>query len=354
MVKHQRRSHRQGLNPSELDDCTSESDSGESPSTPRTMSASWPPPNAMPLMAAAGHPHHTLPRSQSFNDYNPHMSPYGHPAQHPVPQHRYSLSGGHPGAAGYPGAPAVETQPQHQHHMLQRAETMPSAHHPYYVTDHNNPGVATMNTATHHMQPQYHHAPMGRPAVERLPLDIPYTAPGLTASLQSSPSTFSSAGSGRSPASQDGPFYAHHQPTQAATYALAHAASPVEAHTPASMMAAAGYPGAPQHQQQHPSPQAPQGPQDPTVHQQPQPYYKTEPTQQQVHHHHQPTGPHHPQDEQQWYPAPPQYQAPVTVDVNPTIGQIPAFGSAGGFDPWAEKFEDPTIEMPSTRVADMQ
>lgn len=330
------------MNPSELDDCTSESDSGESPSTPRTMASSWPPPATMPLMAQ----HPTLHRTQSFNDYNPHMSPYGHPGHHQVPQHRYSLSGGHP---TYPGAPAMHDGQAPQHHMqLQRAETMPATHHhPYYVTDHNNPGVATMNTnpaaAHHQMQPQYHHAQMAqRPPIERLPLEIPYTAPGLTASLQSSPSTFSSAGSGRSPASQDGPFYAHHQPTQAATYALAHAASPVDVHSPATVMSAAGYTQQPQQQQQqhHGSPQPPQGEQP----QHQQPYQAPQPVHVQA---------GAPQDGQQWYPTPPQYQAPVPVDVNPTIGQIPAFNSAGAFDPWAEKFEDPTIEMPSARIADM-
>ncbi|PKS10071.1 hypothetical protein jhhlp_004696 [Lomentospora prolificans] len=89
----------------------------------------------------------------------------------------------------------------------------------YYVTEQSNPGVATMTT---NPMTQHYHIP--RHPVERLPLDIPYTAPSLTAPIQSSPSSFSAA-SGRSPSTQEG-FYTP-QPPQAATFAL-HTASPVE------------------------------------------------------------------------------------------------------------------------------
>ncbi|CRK36730.1 hypothetical protein BN1723_018632, partial [Verticillium longisporum] len=112
----------------------------------------------------------------------------------------------------------VEEQTPQQHpgaHMLHRTASMPQ--HSYYVTEQSNPGVATMNTNP--MPAQYQ---VPRQPVERLPLEIPYSAPHQA--MQSSPSNFS-AGSGRSPSTQEG-FYTH-QPTQTATYAL-HAASPVE------------------------------------------------------------------------------------------------------------------------------
>src|SRR5687768_2660343 len=68
MVKHQRRSHQRGLLPNEaLDDCTSDSDSGESPMTPRISNTSWPTPAAEdrhhPTAANA-----TLRRAQSYTD----------------------------------------------------------------------------------------------------------------------------------------------------------------------------------------------------------------------------------------------------------------------------------------------
>ncbi len=47
-----------------------------------------------------------------------------------------------------------------------------------------------------------------------------------------------------------------------------------------------------------------------------------------------------------------QYQPPVEVA---TIGQIPAFGSAGVYDPWGPKveFEDPSMQLPSARIENM-
>ncbi|CRK43173.1 hypothetical protein BN1708_016968, partial [Verticillium longisporum] len=143
----------------------------------------------------------------------------------------------------------VEEQTPQQHpgaHMLHRTASMPQ--HSYYVTEQSNPGVATMNTNP--MPAQYQ---VPRQPVERLPLEIPYSAPHQA--MQSSPSNFS-AGSGRSPSTQEG-FYTH-QPTQTATYAL-HAASPVEhaqQHAPQHQPQPQMVPYAQQVSTQVPAPQA--------------------------------------------------------------------------------------------------
>ncbi|KAG7126803.1 Protein cwh43 like protein [Verticillium longisporum] len=150
------------------------------------------------------------------------------------------------------------------------------------------------------------------------------------------PSNFS-AGSGRSPSTQEG-FYTH-QPTQTATYAL-HAASPVDhaqQHAPQHQPQPQIVPYAQQVSTQVPAPQA-QAPQ---------------PVQQQV------------QQMSQHYPSPspqPQavaedywngaaYQAPVEVA---TIGSLPTFGS-GTYDLWGPKieFEDPSMQLPSARIENM-
>lgn len=320
MVKHQRRSHQRGIHSSELDDCTSESGSDDAPSTPRTTAMHWPPQG---VVNHQGIPQgHTIHRAASFADFGQHMQQYNMPEQY---NHRHSVSSG--GAHEYHGGhPVQQEHPGMQ--MLHRTASMPQ--HSYYVTETGNPGVATMNTNP--MPPQYQ---VPRQQVERLPLDIPYSAPGLTASIQSSPSSFSAA-SGRSPSTQEG-FYTHQAP-QAATYAL-HNASPVEQQAP--MM---------QYQQQMPQ-QFPQQMQQP-MGQQPMPQpqvMKMEPQRQAP----PPPAPEQyqpaPQPEE-WYNGVP-YQPPVEVA---TIGQMPAYGS-GVYDPWGGevKFEDTTIQMPSARIENM-
>lgn len=343
MVKHQRRSHQRGIHSSELDDCTSESGSEESPTTPKSNGMSWPPPQ-VPMIGANGH---VLHRAASFADFGQHVTHYGMPQQY---VHRHSLSSGG-GVHEYHGLPSHHTQqpplPMHQHDQVQHAQQQqhpniqmmqqgPVSQHPYYVTEHNNPGVATMNTSPHpsgaHMPPQYHQVP--RQGVERLPLEIPYNAAsGLNASIQSSPSTFSSASS-RSDNAQDG-FYTHAPAAQDATYAL-HSATPGEQQQP-QMVAYQGQ-MAPQPQQMSQPPPPPQQIQQPP----PQP--------QQVHspHHYQP--PQAQPEEQGWYAAVP-YQPPVEVT---TIHQIPTYGSAV-YDPWGPKieYEDSSMQMPSARIESM-
>ncbi|EXV05359.1 zinc-finger double domain protein [Metarhizium robertsii] len=198
MVKHQRRSHQRGLHPNDmLDDCTSESDMGESPPTPgQTMS--WPMQGAIthPAMAHS-HPMH---RAASFADFGHHVNQYGMSQQmgsrHSMPAevHEY-----HAQDAGM--------------QIVHRPTGMPQQ--AYYVIDQNNPGIATMNTNV----PHAYHIP--RQHVERPAIDMTYSAGSMT-SISSSPASFSPA-SGHSPAIHDGMYT--HQPPAAPTYSLQDAAS---------------------------------------------------------------------------------------------------------------------------------
>jgi len=311
MVKHQRRSHQRGIHSSELDDCTSESGSDESPSTPKSNAMHWPP-QGVPINPMPHGHGHGLHRAASFADFGQHMHPYGMPPY----GHRHSLSNGPHEFHGMP----VHEQPQAVHGGLHRTASMPQQHpHPYYVTDHGNPGVATMNTT---MPTQYQ---IPRQPVERIAVDIPYSAPGLTASIQSSPGSFST--SGRSPSTQDG-FYTH-QPTQAATYAL-HAASPVEQQGPMVPYPQPMPQPVPSQQQPMPVPPPPQAQAAPPAEA-----------------YHPPAAP----AEGQWYEGVP-YQQPVEVSA---MAQMPPYGSTV-FDPWAEpkiEFETAGMTMPSARIEQM-
>ncbi|KAL7623646.1 hypothetical protein AAE478_005198 [Parahypoxylon ruwenzoriense] len=319
MVKHQRRSHQRGIHSLEVDDFSSESDGGESPSTPRQAGLPW-----STGHLTAGHPGmqgHTIQRAASFADFGQHVNDYNVQQQYgnsssssSSNQHRHSVSAG--GAHEYHGE--VVQQPHHVGvPMLHRTTSMPQ--HPYYVTEQNNPGVATMNTNP--IQPYQ----MPRQQAERLSSEIPYTAAGMASSIQSSPSTFSVTASGRSPSVQDG-FYTHQPPPQPA-YTLGTTSPIVE----------------------QPMVQYGQHIHQPMQHSQSVPP-QVSPTQ---HAHHQAQEQYQPpaaQPEEHWYSAVP-YQAPVEVA---TIGQLPSFGS-GIYDTWAMKpdYDDPTLQMPSARIDSM-
>ena len=334
MVKHQRRSHQRGIHSSELDDCTSESGSDEAPPTPKSSAMHWPvaQPAGLSMHGIApqhhSHPPNAMHRAASFADFG-HGVNYGMQQQHLLSHgpHDYSHTVHDPAAA----AALVTATSMPPHHpgmpMLHRAASLPQ--HSYYVTDHNNPGVATMNTnapmaaGPYH---QHHHIP--RQSVERMAVDIPYTGtPSLAASIQSSPDAFSA--SGRSPSTQDG-FYTHQAP-QAATYAL-HTASPLlEQHQHHASMV--HYATAPASQQ-------------PTV--------VAQHHQHQQHHqqHQVPTSQPHSGDEH-WYSSMP-YQSPVAVAV-PQMAQLAPYGSTV-YDPWADakiELETAGMQMPSARIEQM-
>lgn len=257
-----------------------------------------------------------LHRAASFADFGHQMGQYS--VSQPY-GHRHTVSNGHHEFHGQ-AIPAQHSSVQ----VLHRTTSMPQT---YYVTEQSNPGVATMNT--HPMPPQYQ---IPRQPVERIPLEIPYSGPGLTSSVQSSPSSFSA--SARSPSAPDS-FYTH-QPTQAAAYAL-HGASPVEQPRPQSMVP---YPSPiPQQINQQPagSPQQSMPPQ-------PQPQEPAPPPSEQF------QQPEAQPEAGHWYSNVP-YQPPVEVA---TIGQLPTYG-AGVYDPWGPKieFEDPSMQLPSARIASM-
>lgn len=313
MVKHQRRSHQRGIHSSELDDCTSESGSDESPTTPKSSNIPWPAHGA-PMDHAIPHGQ-TIHRAQSFADFGQNMNQYG---VQPY-GHRHSLS---TGPHDFHEQPVHEPQPNM--HMLQRAASVPQ--HPYYVTEQNNPGVATMNT-----NPMPPHYQVPRQQVERIAIEIPYTAPGLTGSLQSSPSTFSA--SARSPSSQEA-FYTH-QPSIGATFAL-QAASNMEQHG-----AMVQYPQQIQQPVQPPqqamSQSVSQGPPQPPAMAPDQEQYQRA----------------QPPSQEQWYSGVP-YQSPVAIEV-PAMVQMPNYATAA-FDHWGEvklEFETNGMQMPSARIEQM-
>ncbi|KAK8106675.1 hypothetical protein PG999_010034 [Apiospora kogelbergensis] len=211
MVKHQRRSHLRRIHSSGSDDCTSESDAGESPTTPRLSDLQWP-----QSASLAGHlviHTHNLYRAVHFANFGPHLDRYS--------MHRFNhLDNVFSGQHEY-HCQSIQGQQQHQHHdssaqMLDQTTSM--TQHSHYVTEHSNLGVAIPNT---HPMLTYQ---MPRQQVKCLPLEVPYTATEPARSIQSSPSTVSPLF-----AHQDG--YYTHQPFQTTTYDLL-STSPVVEHAP--------------------------------------------------------------------------------------------------------------------------
>lgn len=302
----------------------------------------WSPPQGLAVGPMVPHLGHAIHRAASFADFGQHvnydMTPYASAHRHSIStaptdfngqpvHHQNGVTGPSVGVVSAAMAPHNSGMA-----ILHRTGSMPQ--HPYYVTDQNNPGVATMNTNAHMAAAAQYHQQMPRQSVERIAVDIPYSATsGLNTSIQSSPSSFST--SGRSPSTQDD-FYTH-QATQAATYAL-HTASPIE------NQAALGHYPQPQGQQQaaqshHVVAQSAPGPHEQFVHQH-QPPSHAQNAQPQAH-----------VIEEQWYNGVP-YQPPVEV---PQMTQMPAYGAAV-YDPWGEakiEFETAGIQMPSARIEQM-
>ncbi|KAJ2980881.1 hypothetical protein NUW58_g6829 [Xylaria curta] len=171
MVKHQRRSHQKGMHLSEIDDCSSESDGGESPTTPPHRAVSWTPLSQLP-QALPGHPSH---RSTSFADFGHNLEEYGIQTQY---GHRQSISAGD--AHEY-----QDTSVPEQHGSIQLLNRMQIPANTYYVTEQSNPAVATMNT---NPIQQY----QGSRVQERPSQEIPCSATNLNGSIQSVPGAFSS------------------------------------------------------------------------------------------------------------------------------------------------------------------
>lgn len=303
MVKHQRRSHQRGLLPNEaLDDCTSDSDSGESPMTPRMSSTSWSTPAAEDRYSqTAVNP--ALRRAQSYTENM---------------QQQYSAQ------APYTGrAPSHNQSPHHEASlaMVDQSNLVPVMHRTavqtpeaFYVTDHHNPGVATMNTSgiQRTYQPQ-------RTVIDHAPMDVPYqTTPVEEIRNSPGPGRYALA-SGRSPAPQAA-LYA--PPMHGVTYTVP-SSQTLESQGPMMQYGPQVSQPLPRSHHQIP-PRALQSVPSTTV-----PYHQPSPT----------------VESEPWY----QYQAPVEVT---TIGQLPVFGS-GIFDMYGGpkiEFDDPSMQMPSARV----
>ncbi|KAF4510944.1 hypothetical protein G6O67_002789 [Ophiocordyceps sinensis] len=221
MVKHQRRSHQRGLLSNDmLDDCSSDSDSGESPPTPTQSAMSWPAPGHLAPHPAMTHGH-AMHRASSFPDFQ--MSSYQQMAQREA--HEFHPSQG-------------------QQHAMQMMQRSPAMQQHFYVIEQANPGIATMNTAA--VQQPYH---VPRQHVARASMEMPYSA-GSIASLSSSPGSFSPS-SGHSPTIPEG-MYTHQAPHPGA-YALPEP-SPVEQSHP--MVPYSQAMGQPQQQPSHHEPEA--------------------------------------------------------------------------------------------------
>ena len=295
MVKHQRRSHQRGLLPNDaLDECSSDSEGGESPLTPGISNSSWSTPAAEDRYAQpATQP---LRRALSYNDNIP---------------HHYAPPTSYPARAVSHGRHEPRDMGMVDHHnmvpMIQR--TAGPTSEAYYITEQHNPGVATMNTAGYRT---YHHQ---RP-IDQGPVNMPYGAQQIE-EVRNSPGRYSLS-SGRSPAPQSS-LYA--PPVQVVSYCMP--TTPSLEH-PAPMVQYAGQ--VPQHlaRANHALPMRAAHSTTPNgSYPQPSPPIETEP----------------------WY----QYQPPIEVT---TIGQLPVFGS-GVFDMYGApkiEFEDPSMQMPSARV----
>lgn len=290
MVKHQRRSHQRGAHLSELDDGeTSESESGDSPSTPQHSSQmAWPQGLQIPQQGPQ-----TLHRARSFNEFGQQHYDGMTPQQYHAQGHRHSLSQGQSG----PPFPGHIIDQSHHNPMMQRAPSLPA--HSYYVPEQNNPGVATLTPIQTYQLP--------RQVVDR-----------SFSSVQSSPSTYSSV-SRASPVSQE-PYYTH-QPAQTATYAL-------QNHSPIGQQPMIQY--IPQ--------QMPQ--------QQPMPVVAAPPQ------HHQPTPQYQQVQGQngQWYETV-QYQPPVEVISH--LQAYPQAQVYSDPWIKIDTYDDPSLQMPSARIENM-
>jgi hypothetical protein len=311
MVKHWKRTHNNhGPPPNGLEDSASED--GSPPPTPdsQTGGMPWPAdPNTL-----SGHPSHAghpgqLQRTPSYADFGTHMTSYSMHQQYPP----HSLSP--TGMANYHGVPAMTQPPpldathalppSQQHagmHMAQQTPRMPVG---YFIPDHNNPGVATMNT-----------------------LDSPgaYTVVG-----------------GRTPPTNQG-FYSQIPRGQLQQQQQLHQQQQLQQQQEQQLR-----------QQQEQQLRQQQEEQLRQHHQQQEQQLR----QQQEQHQHQQ------QQQQQWHDSG-GYQSPVAVPLplpmpvpvpvsEVSIGSLPVYGSVvGGFNPWdgpkLEFEDDPTMQLPSARI----
>lgn len=290
MTKHLRRSHQKGMHSSEIDDSSSESDGGESPTTPTQRAMPWTP-LSQAMTTLPGQPPH---RSPSFGNFGQHLDEYV--ATHAQYGHRHSISASDVHEYQDPSVPG-------QHGGIQLVNRIHIPTSTYYVPDQTNPAVATMNP---NPIQQYQ---AGRPQ-ERPTQEMAYSAANINGSIQSMPGHFSSL-SIRGPPSQGG-YYHLNQPAQVLDQQImAQFRQPLQT----SMQSL---------------------PPTPTV----QHVHGIQESFQQPPSH----GTGH------WYNELP-YNPPIGV---PTIDQVPGYGSGliTGWD-FKPDLDDPTMQMPSARIDSM-
>jgi len=299
MVEHQRTLHQQGMSPNDiLQDCSSDSEDDEPPSTPQHSAMTWSPCDIVSMDQAI--PHGPLHRATSYADFNQQVHDQHLPQQY----------------ANQHGTPSNAPQEFHDQLIpdyyvgattLRRTTTMPRQM--YYVTEKGNPEVVTMTNAA---QPHYQLSQQ----VERPPIELRYPTLATAASIQSSPSTFF-ATSVSSPMVQEC-FYAY-LPRNRPEYAQADSQqSIIQYQQPMQhLMGQFQQPVASQAQPIH-APAADHSHQKPAQAQQ-----------------------------EQWS----NYDLPIEVT---TIGQLPVYGTTV-YDPSGPKIEvdDPSMQLPSSRLASL-
>lgn len=307
MVKHQRRSHQRGggVNSSELEDGdTTDSDMGESPSTPQLVTqAHWPQDLNTVMAQNTVHNQQVIQRSQSFTDF-------GHQNQ------------GYVSSDIYPSRHSLSESPQHYQHrslslqdqrhaqdIIQRQAIIHQQ--PYYIVEQNNPGVATMNTNPNvHIQTY-----MTRSMPER---QVTYTSQPIPGSVDNIPDNYSVI-SARTPPPPE--LYYAPQPMQKFDY-------PVQSQSPIEQVAVVQY-------QQH----------APMVHARPHAVPNPSPVAPQAHHQFQQQP-----SQEQWFAQVP-FQEPVDV-----TSAINTYSNPNLYDPWQVKldaFDDPTMQLPSARCENL-
>ncbi|KAI1179694.1 hypothetical protein F4777DRAFT_585846 [Nemania sp. FL0916] len=289
MVKHQRRSHQKGAHFSEIDDCSSESDGGESPTTPTHGDKSWTSPQSISRVPPGNPPQ----RSTSLAEFGQDINEYNLQAQY---NQRHSIAGD---AHGYRDV----SVPQ-QHGGMDIMNRMQIPTNSYYITEQNNPAVATLNT---NPVQQY----SLRPPLETPQQDFSCPTNHINGPIQNVSGPFSSPTTTQGPLPHGGYYHPSQHPQMIGNTLLAQI----------------------QQQFRNEMPPLQQLPAAEPVHE--------------VQGQFQPSTGHH---TSQWYEEVAPYHPPIEV---PTIGQIPTFGA--GFYTWEFKsdLDDPTMQMPSARLDNM-
>ncbi|XXG97403.1 hypothetical protein Hte_003704 [Hypoxylon texense] len=356
MVKHQQRTHSRSDNGSKSDAGTGNHMWADG--TPVTY-------EAPPLQRAA-----------SYNGYTQPSEDYMNAEEIMILTQRHSVSAGRPSHGEGFCEPMQQGQPPQNPGVQMMRQPSNIAPHSYYVTERNNPGVATMNTAQvpyHEQQLSYHvthQVPRQQP--DQHGLSIPYqgtnaAGPNMNDPNRAIPNETSVGYNGRSPSVHSpGEMYTHLPPasySESPTYQVysqnplnqalevCRRQDPRGAHLisvsqpQVTRMPQAQYvQQVPQMHQTHQTPQMHQAPHVTQVSQGPQANQISQPQQIQGAYSPPPT-----QGNEQWNRGMP-YQEPVDAG---TIHGLPSYGNEMYL--WDVKpiVDDPSLQMPSDRINEL-